>query len=159
MLLGHCPSGHHIGIRAEEAFAVEVDQVVWGFGDPDFGFPGDVREETAHGVSRRERRDEDQAGGGTGEEFFQFFAALAVDWSRARHRFDQDEPVAARVEHDNVRHLRGGGDCHAELAQGFGIEMQELVLGVADVEQYGSQREAGTELFDDLLDERVLSAG
>ena len=36
-----------------------------------------MREEAAHGVSRSEGRHEDQAGGGTGEEFFQFFAAVA----------------------------------------------------------------------------------
>ena len=40
---------HHIGIRSQESFPVEVDQVVWGFGDPDFGFPGDVRKEAAEG--------------------------------------------------------------------------------------------------------------
>ena len=95
MLPGYWPTGHHVGIRSKEAFAVEVDQVVWGFGDPDFGFPRDVREEAAHGVSRRECRDEDQTGGGTGEEFLQFFAAFAIDRSGARHGFDQDEPVAA----------------------------------------------------------------
>ena len=93
------------------------------------------------------------------EDSVQIFAAFAIDWPGACHGFDQDEPVAARVEHDNVRHLCGGGDGHSELAQGFGIEMQELVLGVADVEQHGSRREARAELFDDLLDERVLSAG
>lgn len=109
--------GHHVGIGAEESFAVEVDQVVGGFGDPDFGFPGDVREETAHGVSRREGRHEDQTGGGTSEEFFQFLATLAIDGAGARDRFDQDEPIAARVVDDDVWHLRGGGDCDAEAAQ------------------------------------------
>ena len=62
MLLRHWRTGHHIRIRSKEPFAVEVNQVVRGFGDPDFSFLGDVREEAAHGVSRRERRDEDQAG-------------------------------------------------------------------------------------------------
>ncbi len=93
------------------------------------------------------------------EDFFQFFATFAIDWPGACHGFDQDEPVAACVVHDNVRHLYGGGDGHAEFAQGFGIEMQELVFGVADVEQHGSRRESETEMFDDMLDQRVLSAG
>ena len=35
---------HHIRIRPEEALAVEVDHVVGVIGDPDLGFPGDVRE-------------------------------------------------------------------------------------------------------------------
>ncbi len=33
---------HYIRIRPEEPLAVEVDHVVGVFGDPDFGFPGDV---------------------------------------------------------------------------------------------------------------------
>lgn len=35
---------HHVWIWPEESPAVEVDHVVGVFGDPDFGFPGDVRD-------------------------------------------------------------------------------------------------------------------
>ena len=44
MLRAHRPTGHHVGIGAEDAFAVEVDQVVQCVGGPDFSFPEDVRE-------------------------------------------------------------------------------------------------------------------
>ena len=44
MLLVPCPTGHHVGLGAEETFVVEVNQLVRCFGDPDFGFPGIERE-------------------------------------------------------------------------------------------------------------------
>ena len=63
---------------AEEPSAAEVNQVIRCFSDPDFGFPGDLREKAAQGLSRGDRRYEDQAGGGTGAEFLQLFAAIAT---------------------------------------------------------------------------------
>lgn len=54
---------HRVRIRAEEAFAVEVDEVVGGFGDPDFGFPRDLAEEGLHGFAGLEGGHKNQAGG------------------------------------------------------------------------------------------------
>lgn len=41
----------HVRIRPEEPLSIEVDHVVRVFGDPDFGFPGDVGDEGLHGAA------------------------------------------------------------------------------------------------------------
>ena len=69
---------HHIWIRPEKPLAVEVDHVVGVFGDPDFGFPGDVRDEGLHGAAVLEGGDEHEARFAAGEQVFEFLAALAV---------------------------------------------------------------------------------
>ncbi len=43
--------------------------------------------------------------------------------------------------------------------QAGGFEMDEFVLGIADVEYHATGSEGGAKLFDDGLDERVLTAG
>ena len=48
---------HHVRIRPEETLPVEVDHVVGVFGDPDFGFPGDVWDEGLHGAAAFEGGD------------------------------------------------------------------------------------------------------
>lgn len=55
-----------------------MDHVVGVIGNPDFGFPGDVREEGLHGAPVLEGGDEDEARLAVGEEVFEFLAALAV---------------------------------------------------------------------------------
>ena len=42
---------HRVRIGPEETLPVEVDLAVGVFGDPDFGLPGDVRDEALHGAA------------------------------------------------------------------------------------------------------------
>ncbi len=62
-----------------------MDHVVGVIGNPDFGFPGDVREEGLHGAPVLEGGDEYEARFAAGEQVFEFLAALAV------HRTDAGE--------------------------------------------------------------------
>jgi len=141
-------SWHHVWIRPEEPLAVEVDHVVGVFGDPDFGFPGDVRDEGLHGAAGLEGGDEDEARFAAGEEVFEFLATLAVDWGGADDGFDEQEPVLGGVVDDDIGNLGGGMQGDSERGQACGIVVGELVLGVGEVEHVAAGSEGGTELFD-----------
>ena len=71
-----------------------MDHVVGVFGDPDFGFPGDVVAEGKHLAASLESGDEDEARFAASEEVFEFLAALAVNGAGAGDGFDEQEPVA-----------------------------------------------------------------
>jgi len=55
-----CPE--HVRVRPEEPLAVEMDEMVGIFCNPNFGFPGNLREEALHGSARLECRHKDKAG-------------------------------------------------------------------------------------------------
>jgi len=136
-----------------------MDHVVGVFGDPDFGFPGDVRDERLHGAAVLEGGDEDEARFAAGEEVFEFLAALAIHRAGAGDGFDEQEPVLGAVVDDDIGNLGGGIQGDAESGQARGFQMDELVFGVADVEDHAAGGEGGAEVFDDSRDERILAAG
>ena len=146
----HCR--HHIRIRPEEAFAVEVDHVVGVFGNPDFGFPGDVGEEGLHGAAVLEGGDEDQARLAAGEEVLEFLAALAVHRAGAGDGFDEQEPVSFGVMDDDIRNLGGGIQGDAERGQGSGMEVGTLSFGIADAENDRAGSPAVAEYLNDGFD-------
>ena len=85
----NCTFGHHVRIRPEETLTVEVDHVVGVFGDPDFGFPGDVGEEALHGAAGLEGGNENKARFAAGEKVFKFLAAFAVNRAGAGDGFNE----------------------------------------------------------------------
>jgi len=152
-------SWHHIGIRPQEPLAVEVYHVVGIIRDPDLGLPGDVRDEGLHGAAGLESGDEDEAGFASSEQVFEFLAALAVHRAGAGDGFDEQEPVLGGVVDDDIGNLGGGIQSDSERGQASGFEVDELVLGVADVKNHAAWREGGAEVFDDGFDEWILTAG
>lgn len=110
---------HHIRIRPEAPFAVEVDHVVGVFGDPDFGFPGDVGEEGLHGAAGFEGGDKDEARLAAGEEVLEFLAALAVHRAGAGDGFDGTNTVALfAAPGDKCRGECAGASAGIEQAHG-----------------------------------------
>ena len=110
---------HHIRIRTEESLVVEVDHVVGVFGDPDFGFPGDVRDEGLHGAAVLEGGDEHEVSFGAGEQVFEFLAAPIIHRSGSDHGLDEQEPVLGFVVDDDIGNLGGGIQGDSERGQGF----------------------------------------
>lgn len=60
--------------KARRIARVEVDHVVGVFGDPDLGFPGDLRDEGLHGAAGLEGGDEDEAS----------YGSTKMSWSNLR---------------------------------------------------------------------------
>ncbi len=149
----------HVWIRPQESFAVEVDHVVGVFGDPDLGFPRDVRDERLHGATVLEGGDEHEARFAAGEQVLEFLAAFAVHRPGAGDGFDEQEPVLVSVVDDDIGNLGGGIQGDSERGQACGFQMDELVFGVADVEDHATGGKGGAEVLDDGLDERILAAG
>lgn len=152
-------SWHRIRIWAEEAFAVKVDEMVGGFGDPHFGLPRDLAEEGLHGFAGFEGGDEDEAGGGAFEQLFKLGAAFAVHGAGAGDGFDEDQPISLYVVDDDIGHLGGGVQGDAELGEIRRVEVEELGLGVAQVDHHAAGCEDGREVLDHGFDQRVLAAG
>ena len=75
-------------VRTEKALAVEMDEVFGRVGNPDFGFPCDLRQVSAHGRSMEKRGHEDQARGGAREEILELVVAQHVDRAVRRDGFD-----------------------------------------------------------------------
>ena len=85
--------------------------------------------------------------------------ALAVNRAGAGDGFDEQKPVPLGIVDDDIGNLGGGIQGDAERGQTGGFEVDELVLGVADVEHHAAGSEGGAELLDDGFDERILAAG
>ena len=143
---------HHIRIRAEEAFAVEVDHVVGVLGDPDFGFPGDVGEEGLHCAAGFEGGHEDEASLAAGEEVLEFLPALSVHRAGAGDGFDEQEPVSFGVMDDDIGNLGGGIQGDAERCHGSGMEVDTVSLGIADAENHRTGSPAVAENLNDGFD-------
>lgn len=129
--------------------------MVGGFGDPDLGFPRDLAEEGLHGFTGLEGGHEDEARRGTFEQLFQLRAAFAVHRAGAGDGFDEDEPVAFHVVDDDVGHLCGGLQNDSDSCEVGGVEVEELALGVAEVDHQATGSEDGREVFDDSFDEQA----
>jgi hypothetical protein len=107
---------------------VEVDHVVGGLCDPDFGFPGDVVEVAEEPRPVEERGHEHQPRRGACEELFELGHALGVDGSVAGDGFDEDEPVSLFDVEDDVGHLAVLFDGDAELSETPLVEIGPLCL-------------------------------
>ena len=59
------------------------------------------------------------------------------------------------VVDDDIGNLGGGIQGDTERCQARGLQMDELVFGVADVEDHAAGGEGGAEVFDDGLDEQA----
>jgi len=57
---------------------------------------------------------------------------------------------------DHIGHFGRGRNLDAEPVQVFGIQMQELVLRVADLNDRAARHEARAEFLNHRLDERAL---
>lgn len=134
-----------------------MDEVVGGFGYPDFGFPGNLAYEGLHGFARLEGGHEDEAGGAAFEELFQLGAALTIHGTGARDGFDEDEPVALHVVDDEVGHLGGGVQGDAELGQVGGVEVGEFSFGVGHVGDDAAGQELGGKELDHGFDQQAPS--
>ena len=104
------------------------------FGDPDFGFPGEVRDEGRHGAAVLEGGDEGEVSFAAGEQVFEFLAALAVHRAGAGDGFGEQEPVPGGVVDDEIGNLGGGIQGDAERGQIICIEMDKISSEVADAE-------------------------
>src|SRR5208282_2578510 len=80
---------HYIGIRAEKPLSVEMNQMLRVFGNPHFGFPGNLREKTPHDFSRGKRGDKNKASFATSEQLLQFLPPLSVNRASTRNGFNQ----------------------------------------------------------------------
>jgi pyruvate carboxylase len=56
--------------------AIEMDHVIGIFGDPNFGFPRELRQKGLHGATSLEGRHEHQTRRAASEETFKVLAAL-----------------------------------------------------------------------------------
>ena len=148
-----------LSVGAEEAFAVEVDEVAGVVGHPDFGFPGDVAavgQERCHGRERRDVDDSERVGV---EQLGEVGAAERSDRAVGGNSFDEHEPAAVGEQDDGVGHLAVLVDLdpmfeeHSPVVDGF------AVAGIADVQHVPAGREPRAELLDDLGNQNVLPAG
>jgi hypothetical protein len=124
-----------LSVGSEESFAVEMDQVRGRVSDPHLGLPGDLAQVPSHGLSARERRHVNEAGSGILEEPRQLTMPLAVHRPVTGDGFHQPQPIAHRIEQQNVRHFAvaiGGG---ARLGEQRGVEVSPLFSSVAGVDQ------------------------
>ena len=140
---------HHIRIRPKKSFAVEVNQVIGIFGDPHLFLPGDLPQETLHRTPCLKRGREHQPSLAVFEKFLQFIAAFPIHRASARDGFDQQQPLAFRVMHDNIGHLRRWRDDDAQSFEICRFKMQEFALGIVDVNDRRARCKARTELLDD----------
>lgn len=136
-----------------------MNHVVGVFGDPDFGFPGDVGDEFLHCAAVFEGGDENGACLATGEQVFEFLATFAIHGAGTGHGFNEEEPVLGAVVDDDIGNLGGGVQGDTERGKACGFQVDEFVLSVADVEDLAAGGEGGAELLDDGLDKRILAAG
>ena len=102
-----------IRIRAKETFAVEVDHVVWIFGNPHLGFPCDVRQERLHGAAGLKGSHKNQPCLATREQLLEFLSSLAINRPCAGYRFNEQQLVLCPVMNDHIRNLRGGSQGHS----------------------------------------------
>lgn len=92
-------------VRPKKPFAIEVDQMGRGTGNPHFCFPGNFSKVPAHERSGREGGHEDQSRCRSGKEPGQLCVALAIDGAVTGDRLDQQQPVSLGVVKHHVRHL------------------------------------------------------
>ena len=116
-------------MRAEEALAVE--------------------EECRHEDERHARR---------GEELPKIVVALGVHGTVARDSFDQQQPSLGGMVDNDVRHLAVLVDHDVELGEPLPVVDDELLVGVAHIQDMPARSEARAEVVENPLDEDVLSS-
>ncbi len=143
---------HELGIGTEETLAVEVDHVVRGVCDPDFGFPSDGGVEAGKGLAVGKCGDEYETGACGGKELGQFVFSLLIDGAMGGDGFDDDEPVAFHIMNKNVGGFASGCEFDSEFCQCEVVAENFFVGCVAEKKDARLADEAWGELFDDRTD-------
>ena len=116
-----------------------------------------MRYERLHGAAVLEGSDEHQPRLAAGEQILEFLAALAIHRPGAGDRLDEQEPVLGGVVDDDIGNFGGSIQSDSQLGQAFGLHVNELVFGVANVNDHATGSEGRTEVFNDRLNERILA--
>ena len=128
-------------------------------GAPNFRFPSNLTQVSAHDAPVGEGRDVHKARLGILEQRCQFIVALGIDRTVAGHGFDKKQPVfLAKIQH-HVWHLAVPVYCDTKRRQPLLLEVANLVACIADIDDFRARCEARSEVGDDLLDEFAMCAG